>query len=157
MSDIRTSKTHENPDGTKNEVPLDTVIGENVFIHETAAIGKKCTLGNGVIIDAHSIIGDCASIGDETSVGKCVIISPEVIIENNCKILEGANFQRKSHIEDHCVISKFAQIMEWATIKIGTIIPEKMQVGARATVYPNFKGFYHNKLPAASTHGCLVT
>ncbi|WP_062053283.1 acyltransferase [Aquimarina longa] len=58
----------------------------NYFVHRTAEIDERCTIGNDTKIWHFShIMTDCI-IGDHCNIGQNVVISPKVILGNNVKI-----------------------------------------------------------------------
>jgi UDP-3-O-[3-hydroxymyristoyl] glucosamine N-acyltransferase len=62
------------------QVDRDYEAGE-VFIHPTAALGKKCIIEPGAIIHRDAVLGDSVCVGSHSVIGKGVVIGPGTRIE----------------------------------------------------------------------------
>jgi len=72
QSEIAT-KTHLNPNGSEVLVPADAEIGDNVFIHPNASLGKGFKVGNGSKIGPGTEFGNKVSVGENSRIGHCKV------------------------------------------------------------------------------------
>lgn len=68
----------------------DTVIGDNVAIHNNVYIAHNCKIGNNTIIIGHSMISGSVAIGENCWLGPGTIVRDQIKIGNNCFIATGS-------------------------------------------------------------------
>ena len=113
-----------------------SAVGEGCVVDETATVLEPSSLGNGVLIGAHSIIGPDTSISDHVQIGQGCriersIIFPGVTIGDyssirNAIIGENASIERWVKIESGSLIGDYATISDGVTITQGvSICPSK--------------------------------
>lgn len=70
------------------------------FVHPSAEISSRATIGEGVKIWDHVHIREGATIGDRTIIGKSVYVDAEVGVGADCKIQNGAYVYKGTILED---------------------------------------------------------
>jgi UDP-2-acetamido-3-amino-2,3-dideoxy-glucuronate N-acetyltransferase len=77
---------------------------ENKFIHKTAEVSEKSTVGEGTKVWNNAQIRESASVGRNCTIGKNVYIDEKVRIGNSVKIQNNACIYHKSIVEDDVMI-----------------------------------------------------
>ncbi len=113
------------------------------LIHPTALVSKKAIIGEGVIINAHSILQADTMIGDNTGISlKCNIVHNS-IIGKSCYVAANATVGANAIIEDFAFIGQGAiiisgkniKIKEWAVVGAGAVVSKDVE--SRTTVVGN--------------------
>ena len=72
----------------------------NIFIHESAHVSEKASIGSGTKIWINSQVRECSGIGENCIIGKDTYIDQYVSIGNRVKIQNGVSVYHGVTIED---------------------------------------------------------
>ena len=114
----------------------------NVFIHESAEVNPKVSIGDDTKIWNHSQIREDVTIGKNCIIGKNVYIDPDVKIGDHVKIQNGVNIYKGVTVEDdvflgpsmtftNCLYPR-SRNPEWQLTE--TLVKKGASIGANATV-----------------------
>lgn len=116
---------------------------EHFFVHDTAFVDDKCTIGKDAKIWHFSHILSGSRIGDRCNIGQNVMIGPEVTIGNGCKIQNNVSIYKGVTLEDEVfcgpsavftnVYNPRAHIRRMDEIR-PTLVKKRATLGANATV-----------------------
>jgi UDP-2-acetamido-3-amino-2,3-dideoxy-glucuronate N-acetyltransferase len=113
------------------------------FVHKTAIIDEKVSIGSGTKIWAYSHISSNVSIGNNCTIGEGVHIGPNVSIGNNCKIQNHALLYEGVILEDNVFIGPSVVTTndifpsatgEWSERFRKTLFKKGCSVGANSTI-----------------------
>ena len=105
---------HRNPDGSLGAWRHnDTRIGEGVFLHEEATIGKNVRIGDGAYVGIFTTIGDRVCIGPRSVIGNLSNVDPGATV--------GAGVS----------VGSQSRILSTAVIEDGLTIPDQSVVDGR--------------------------
>jgi UDP-2-acetamido-3-amino-2,3-dideoxy-glucuronate N-acetyltransferase len=130
----------------------------DLFIHPTAKIGKRVSLGMGVVIDDNVVIGDDCNIWHHVVIRSRVIIGDRVSISSGCviedttSIGDDTRIAPQCHITGHAIIGKkvfFGPMVTTCNEKkiashgrkipqklIGPTIHDGVRIGSAALIMP---------------------
>ncbi len=81
-------------------MPTETLIADDVFVHESAYVDEPCTIGTGTKIWHFThVMKDC-QIGRRCNIGQNVVVSPGVTIGDCCKIQNNVSLYTGVVLED---------------------------------------------------------
>lgn len=114
----------------------------DVYIHPTASVSPKASIGAGSKVWINVQIREHASIGENCILSKDVYIDAEVTIGNRCKIQNGVSVYHGVEIKDDVFVGPNAVFTndkvprafnaEWKITP--TLIKEGASIGANATI-----------------------
>ncbi|MGE5473045.1 MAG: acyltransferase [Ignavibacteriales bacterium] len=115
---------------------------KNIFIHPTAVVSEKCTIGESTKVWVNSQIRENAVIGENCIISKDTYIDYGVRIGNNVKIQNGVSIYHGVTIEDNVFVGPNAVFTNdfyprafndnWEVRN--TLIKEGASIGANATI-----------------------
>jgi UDP-2-acetamido-3-amino-2,3-dideoxy-glucuronate N-acetyltransferase len=115
---------------------------DNKFIHETAHVSKKSTIGNGTKIWINVQVREETKIGSECILGKDVYVAEYVTIGDRCKIQNGVSIFTGVNIEDDVFVGPDATFTndmvprafksDWQIVP--TLVKKGASIGANATI-----------------------
>jgi len=113
------------------------------FVHETAAVDDKVTIGQGTKIWHFSHVLSGTAIGDNCNIGQNVVIGPDVTIGKNCKIQNNVSVYKGVTLEDgvFCgpsmvftnIYNPRAEIRKMDQVR-PTLVKHGATIGANATI-----------------------
>lgn len=114
----------------------------DIFIHPTAIISEKSSIGPGAKIWVNVQIREGASIGENSIISKDVYIDHKVTIGKNCKIQNSVSVYHGVTIEDNVFVGPNVSFTndkiprafntEWKIVP--TLVKEGVSIGANATI-----------------------
>lgn len=111
------------------------------YIHRTAFVGQRVTLGEGTIVAPQSVltadvfVGQCVTINALSSVGHDAIISDYSTLSGHCDVTGFAQLGRKVFMGSHALIIPKVKVGEGAVIGAGSVVISKVKSGT--TVFGN--------------------
>ncbi|RMH14558.1 MAG: N-acetyltransferase [Planctomycetota bacterium] len=81
-------------------MPAEPLIADNVMIHESAYVDEPCEIGEGTKIWHFTHVMKNARIGRKCNIGQNVVISPDVTIGDGCKIQNNVSIYTGVVLED---------------------------------------------------------
>jgi len=114
-----------------------------MFIHDTAVIDQKVTLGSNISIWHFCHVMSGSNIGDNTVLGQNVMIGKNVIIGKNCKIqnnvsvYEGVELEENVFCGPSCVFTNVINPRAFVNRKSEykkTLLKKGSSIGANATI-----------------------
>jgi UDP-2-acetamido-3-amino-2,3-dideoxy-glucuronate N-acetyltransferase len=92
-------------------LPRNPAISPDAFVHATAVVDDKVTIGAGTKIWHFSHILSHTKVGENGNIGQNVVIGPDVVIGKQCKIQNNVSVYKGVTLEDgptllkhnHCV------------------------------------------------------
>jgi acetyltransferase-like isoleucine patch superfamily enzyme len=116
----------------------------NKFIHNTAEVSEKSTVGEGTKVWNNAQIRESASVGKNCVIGKNAYIDGKVKIGDNVKIQNNACIYYKSVVEDDVMIGPnvvfindlYPRAFIWSQEKRGLpiIVKKGASIGANSTI-----------------------
>jgi len=115
----------------------------NYFSHETAVIDKGCQIGKGTKIWHFSHVMSNSILGKKCNIGQNVVISPEVILGDNVKVQNNVSIYTGVICEDDvflgpsCVFTNVINPRSAVNRKsayLKTIVRKGASIGANATI-----------------------
>lgn len=113
------------------------------FVHESAYIDERCTIGGGTKIWHFSHILSGSSIGERCNIGQNVVVGPDVTIGRNCKIQNNVSVYKGVILEDgvFCgpsmvftnIYNPRAEIRKMDQVR-PTLVRKGTTIGANATI-----------------------
>lgn len=74
--------------------------GHEMFVHPTAVIDKKVSIGVGTKVWHHSHILQGTKLGEECNIGQNVVVGPDVTVGNGCRIQNNVSIYKGITLED---------------------------------------------------------
>jgi sugar O-acyltransferase (sialic acid O-acetyltransferase NeuD family) len=111
----------------KNNIKFDS------YIHNTALVGLRTTLGIGTIMLPYSLISCDAIIGNLVFINNGSQIGHDVIIGDNCSIMANVDIGGGAHIGKNVLIGSNAVILP------GVKVPDNTIIGAGSVVIRSIK------------------
>ncbi len=120
-------------------------MSKDFFIHDTAIVDEKVSIGINTNIwhfshiQSHVVIGDNCSLGQNVNVGNNVIIGNNVKIQNNVSIYEGVEledyvFCGPSMVFTNILIPRCKFPQRGSKYYTKTLVKEGASIGANATI-----------------------
>lgn len=116
--------------------------GNDVFIHETAIVDAKATVGSGTKIWVNAQVRENVRIGESCIISKDVYVDHGVSIGNRCKVQNGVSIYNGVSIEDDVFVGPHAVFTndlyprafnsDWATVP--TLVKSGASIGANTTI-----------------------
>ena len=118
-------------------------VADNVFVHPTAIVDEKVTMGEGTKVWHFTHVLSGSKIGKGCNIGQNVVIGPDVTMGNNCKLQNNVSVYKGVTIEDgvFCgpsvvftnVYNPRAEIRKMDQAR-PTLVKRGASIGANATV-----------------------
>jgi UDP-2-acetamido-3-amino-2,3-dideoxy-glucuronate N-acetyltransferase len=117
---------------------VETLIGDNVFIHPTAEVDPSVMIGEGTKVWKFANILNGARIGKNCVIGSHVEIGKDVVIGDNCKVEAGAYLPEGVTLEDGVFIGPRAcftnDMYPPSSTRWKTLVKRNASIGANATI-----------------------